>query len=232
MDNITIIIPTFNEEENIKIAYDFINKNEFINYSSVNINILFSDDNSTDKTRQIIAKISELDNKVNIHTPISRKGLGFALISATKSCYESDYIVFLDCDITITQQNLSKLLDARKKNSMIIGSRYLKNSVLRKTNYRLLLSKLINSIFFYILNMPAKDSSHSLRIFDNKIKINTLNNTHPGFFFELTKDYEKKNCSIHEIPIDYLNREMGKSKISLMTITKSIFITLKNILSN
>lgn len=232
MDKITVIIPTFNEEENIKKAYDFIKKNEFINNSSLNINIIFSDDNSTDKTREIITELTKFDDKVNIYTPISKKGLGFALITATKTCYESDYIVFLDCDITITKKNLSELLNARKKNSMIIGSRYLKDSILRKKNYRLILSKILNGIFFYILKMPVKDSSHSLRIFDNKIKINTYNNTHPGFFLELTKNYEKENCDIHEIPIDYLNREMGKSKISFMTITKSIFITLKNILSN
>lgn len=180
----------------------------------------------------IITELTKFDDKVNIYTPISKKGLGFALITATKTCYESDYIVFLDCDITITKNNLSELLNARKKNSMIIGSRYLKDSILRKKNYRLILSKILNGIFFYILKMPVKDSSHSLRIFDNKIKINTYNNTHPGFFLELTKNYEKENCDIREIPIDYLNREMGKSKISFMTITKSIFITLKNILSN
>lgn len=232
MDNVTIIIPTFNEEENIKKAYDFIKKNEFINYKSININILFSDDNSTDKTREYITELSKFDDGVNIFTPTSKKGLGFALITATQSCLESDYIVFLDCDITITKKNLSELLSARKKNTMIIGSRYLKNSILRKNNFRLLLSQLVNSIFFYIFNMPAKDSSHSLRIFDNSIKIKTLNNTHPGFFFEITKNYKKNNCSINEIPINYLNREMGKSKISLITITKSIFVTLKNMLSN
>ena len=132
MDKITVIIPTFNEEENIKKAYDFIKKNEFINNSSLNINIIFSDDNSTDKTREIITELTKFDDKVNIYTPISKKGLGFALITATKTCYESDYIVFLDCDITITKKNLSELLNARKKNSMIIGSRYLKDSILRK----------------------------------------------------------------------------------------------------
>lgn len=232
MDRISIIIPTFNEEENIKKAYDFVKKNEFINYSSVNISILFSDDNSTDKTRKYINELTKFDNKVDIYTPISKKGLGFALITATQSCFESDYIVFLDCDITITQKNFSELLSARKKNTMIIGSRYLKNSILRKNNFRLLLSKLINSIFFYLFNMPAKDSSHSLRIFDNRIKIKTLNNTHPGFFFEITKNYKKDNCSIDEIPVNYLNREMGKSKISLITITKSILVTLKNMLCN
>ena len=219
-----IIVPTLNEEKNINKIYNFILSLKLKKQYQINYKIIFSDDKSSDGTRKIIKEIIKKNKNVKLVTPKKRLGLGHALNVGIKNL-KKGYAIFIDSDVTITQSSFLNLVKNRKKNTMIVGSRYLKES--RGSNFktRIFLSKLINYLFAKFFNTKIIDLTHSFRIFDLSVKLNSINLKHPGYFLEITINY-LKNGNLEEMPIIYADRIYGSSKISLLSIILSLTYSL------
>jgi glycosyltransferase involved in cell wall biosynthesis len=222
--NLYIIVPTLNEEKNINKIYNFILSLKLKKRYQINYKIIFSDDKSSDATRKIIKEIIKNNKNVKLVTPKKRLGLGHALNVGIKNL-KKGYAIFIDSDVTITQSSFLNLVKNRKKNTMIVGSRYLKES--RGSNFktRIFLSKLINYLFAKFFNTKIIDLTHSFRIFDLSVKLNSINLKHPGYFLEITINY-LKNGNLEEMPIIYADRIYGSSKINLLSIILSLTYSL------
>ena len=224
---ISFVIPTLNEIDNIdttvqKIKQCFNNRDDY--------EIIFVDDKSEDGSLKKIIMLSENNKNINYCIPKKRLGLGNALILGQKRA-KGDYIFFLDCDNSINISNLSKLIKSIRNNTLVIGSRYLKNSKIYGVNkIRIFISKSANYFISKYLRIPIFDISHSCRVFPKSIFFETENFKHPIFFWEHTLYCFKNNFTINEVPIEFYERKSGISKNSFLSLFKSIFFALVSIL--
>ncbi len=222
---ISIIIPTLNEISNIDQTI-FRIKNLFSKIK-ISYEIIFVDDKSTDGTIEKIKYYKKKNKKIKLIVSKKRKGLGYALLQGVDLSV-GNYILFLDADNSVQNKYLEKLIKKRKKNLLIIGSRYLKNSkITGVSNIKIFFSKILNILISIIFDLRAIDISHSLRLFPSNFKISTKNYKHPSFFWEHTIKASRKNLKIIEIPINFDERKSGKTKNSFFKLFKSIIFSLK-----
>ncbi len=221
---ISIVIPTINEEKNIFKTLTKLSNIKELSRAEV----IIVDDNSEDKTLNIVENFKK---KMNIKVVKNKKrlGLGYALNRGFKIS-KNPFVIFIDADLSIKKNDIIKLYNCREQNSMIIGSRYLKNSRIFGANkIKVYLSFFLNYITSKIFKLPIIDLSHSFRIISKKISIKSKNLSHPGFFWEFTINASRRNKKIKEIPISFYDRKYGISKNSSLRMFKSIVISYFNL---
>jgi dolichol-phosphate mannosyltransferase len=223
----SIVIPTINEEKNICLTINRLLKI----FKNIIFEIIIIDDKSSDNT---VSEVKKLKNKLNLKITIlinnHPKGLGNALLLGY-NLSKYNFVMFLDADLSIKESDIYKLYKYRKKNSIIIGSRYIaKSKIIGVPKIKIYLSKLLNKFVSYIFDIPVSDISHSFRIISKKITLNSKNLTHPGFFWETTFDFKIKGFEIQEIPVTFIDRRFGLSKNYSVKMLKSSIISILNIL--
>ena len=225
---ILLFIATYNEAENIE---QLIRK---IQDQSINIDILIIDDNSPDKTSEIIEEIKN-ENK-NIYL-IKRSGK-LGLDTAHKEAYEYalknnyDYLITMDADLSHDPVELMKFIKNLEAYDFVIGSRYIPGGKCLMRGRRLFISKYGNMFMKFFLNINCSEFTTSYRGFNLK----NLKNFHlnlikvKGYSFFMGTIYEifKRNFSVKEIPICFQDRKKGYSKIPKIEIIRTL-INLKHL---
>lgn len=224
---LSIIIPTINEEKNIRITLSLLSDI----FRNVIFEVIIVDDNSSDNT---VSEIKKFQNKSGLSIRIVNnkypRGLGNALLIGY-NLSKKKFVMFLDADLSIKKNDIYKLYKSKKKNSIVVGSRYLKKSkVIGASILKVLISKLLNQFISFIFKIPICDISHSFRIISKKINLNSENLTHPGFFWETTFNAMIRGFDIEEIPITFIERKFGLSKNYSFKMFKSSVISTFNIL--
>jgi len=226
-DLISVLIPTLNEEQNIKTTLKRVEMLFFKIKESFEIIII--DEKSSDKTIQIIKK----HQKKNIKIVISKKklGLGYALNQGV-AIAKGKLILFLDADNSVENKYLSEIIKASASNRLVIGSRYIKKSkIFHVSLIKSFLSKLLNKFVSKVFNLKVNDCSHSLRIFPKKFSYKIKNYNHPIFFWEHTIEAKKNGLNIIEIPVNFCERNKGKSKNSFFKMLKNVVMSFNSILA-
>ena len=222
---ISVIVPTLNEISNIDQTIFRLKK--LFKEIEIKYEIIFVDDKSTDGT---IAKIENYKKRLKtIKLIISKKkrGLGYALKQGV-DLSKGKYILFLDADNSVDNSFLKNMINKKDDDTLVIGSRYIKNSRIRGVSkIKIFFSKSLNILISKIFNIIAIDISHSLRIFPSTFKIKTSNYKHPSFFWEHSIKAKKCNMKIIEIPVDFDERKSGKTKNSFFKLFKSIVMSMK-----
>ena len=221
---LSIIIPTINEEKNIGITIEKLNKI----FTKKNLEIIIVDDKSTDNT---INEINKYQDKLNIKIISNKnpKGLGYALLQGFNVA-SKEYKMFLDADLSIDENDITKLFDKKKYNGMVIGSRYLSDSnIINASKVKVLLSKILNLFISKYFNLPITDLSHSFRIIHKNVNLNSLNYTHPGFFWEITVNANLQGYKISEESITFIERKYGISKNKTIRMLYSVIKSIKNL---
>ena len=226
-DNSLIIIPTYNEAENILTV---INK---IFSIDDNTSILVVDDNSPDGTSNIVKNlIKDNINKLFLITRDKKDGLGSAYKEGFKWALEKGYSYIFEMDADLSHdpneiKNLKRFL-INNECDVVIGSRYLDGvSVVNWPLFRIFLSYFANIYVKIITSMPVKDSTsgfvgytnEALSSLDiNKIKFN-------GYAFQIEMKFKlwKKKFKLMEHQIIFVNRKHGKSKMNKSIIFEAIF---------
>ena len=226
-DNSLIIIPTYNEAENI---LNVINK---IFSIDDNTSILVVDDNSPDGTSNIVKNlIKDNVNKLFLITRDKKDGLGSAYKEGFKWALDKGYSYIFEMDADLSHdpneiKNLKRFL-INNECDVVIGSRYLDGvGVVNWPLFRIFLSYFANIYVKIITSMPVKDSTSgfvgytnealsSLNI--NKIKFN-------GYAFQIEMKFKlwKKKFKLMEHQIIFVNRKHGKSKMNKSIIFEAIF---------
>lgn len=222
---ISIVIPTLDEEKNIKetlLKIEKISKN-------INLEIIIVDDNSKDKTLDVVQLFK---NRLNIKIIKNEKnfGLGYALTKGYRSS-NSPFVLFLDADLSVNESDILNLIKSRRDKGIVIGSRYIIGSrILGANKKKVLISYFLNLMISKIFRLKIIDISHSFRIISKKIVIETKNFSHPGFFWEMTINAKKNNFIIIEIPITFKERVFGTSKNKSFLMLLSVIKSLMNII--
>lgn len=237
MNDVLVIIPTYNEKDNIKKLIDKLLK------LYDNIDILVIDDLSPDNTYKIVNKYYKNYKRVNLIVNANKMGLGRAYIIGYKWAIEKGYkyIIQMDADFSHNPYDLEKFLSliSQEKSDLIIGSRYIKNDI-DWNLFRLFLSKIGNLFFKFMVDLNISDVTSGYKAIKiEKLKRIDLDSIiSKGFSFQIEINYlfYKKDYIIKEVPISFINRENGKSKMNLSIIIEAIylvfFIKYKEIFNN
>ncbi len=223
-----IIIPTYNEAKNIKRLIEEIFKLD------LDINILIIDDNSPDGTGNIVEEVAKRDHKVNLIKREGKMGLGTAYVTGFKYAIDNkyDYIFEMDADFSHDPKEIPNFLEKIKECDLVIGSRYIKGvNVINWPLRRLILSYGANIYTRFITGLPIKDSTSGYKCFKRKVLENIdLNSIHSGgYSFQIEMNYKtwKKDFKIAEIPIIFVDRTEGKSKMSKKIVREAIWMVWK-----
>lgn len=231
MQNSLVVIPTFNEVENIQSMIDSV-------FSvSLNFHILVVDDSSPDGTSDVVKKMKiKYPNNLFLLERSTKRGLGTAYIDGfnwgLKKHYE--YFFQIDCDFSHNPEDLSKLYNYlfEKKLDVCVGSRYISGiNVVNWPLSRVLLSYFASYYVRIITCMPIKDPTAGFMLYKRSvlesININTVQ--FMGYAFQIEMKYRiwLKNFKISEYPIIFKDREKGVSKLNSSIIKEAALGVVK-----
>jgi dolichol-phosphate mannosyltransferase len=212
-----VIIPTYNEKENIQkmIEKVFSLQPEF--------DVLIIDDGSPDGTAQIVKTLQEkYSNKLHLLQRQGKQGLGTAYIVGFKWAIQKkyDYIFEMDCDFSHNPDDLPRLLNACENGADVaVGSRYCKGGKVKNWPVgRILMSYFASVYVRAILWINIRDTTAGFKCYKRKVleTINLDNIKFMGYAFQIEMKYAaiKKGFKIVEVPITFIDRVEGVSKMS------------------
>ena len=225
--NSLIIIPTFNESENIELI---INKILLLNDSN---DILVVDDNSPDGTSKIVSDLKKENiDRIFLIVRDNKLGLGSAYKEGFNWALNKNYSYIFEMDADLSHdpdeiENLKELL-INSDSDVAIGSRYLDGiSVVNWPLSRIFLSYFANIYVRIITGMPIKDSTSGFIGYTNESlsSLNIDNIKFNGYAFQIEMKFKlwKKNFKLREHQIIFVNRKSGKSKMDKNIIFEAIF---------
>ncbi|MEJ2054793.1 MAG: polyprenol monophosphomannose synthase [Calditrichaceae bacterium] len=227
-DKALVIIPTYNEVENVEQLTERI-------YSYMpDIHVLYIDDGSPDGTAQLIKTIMKKNNRVHILERPGKMGLGSAYIEGFKFALKNgyEYILQMDADFSHDPGELPNFMSAIKDNDMVIGSRYIKGvNVVNWPLSRLLLSYFANAFTRVVTGLPICDATGGFKCYRSSvlenINLDGISSNGYAFQIELTFKIWRKNYRIKEIPIIFVDRVYGESKLSSKIMWEAFFLVWK-----
>ncbi len=218
MNKSVVIIPTYNEKENIGRMIDTV-----IGFPE-GFHILIVDDNSPDKTADIVKDASKkYPDRVFLIQREGKLGLGTAYISGFRWALERDYdfIFEMDADFSHNPTDLGRLLNACKNEGadLAIGSRYISGvNVVNWPIGRILMSYLASWYVRLITWIPVRDTTAGFKCYEKKVlsTINLDKIRSKGYAFQIEMKFAtwKLGFKIKEVPIVFTERELGASKMS------------------
>ncbi|NNK40837.1 MAG: polyprenol monophosphomannose synthase [Winogradskyella sp.] len=233
MSDAIVIIPTYNEIENIEaiIKAVFNQKNSY--------HILVVDDSSPDGTANAVKKLKEeFPDRLFLLERKDKSGLGTAYIDGFKWCLgrEYDFIFEMDADFSHNPNDLNKLYDVCKSGNadVAVGSRYVKGvNVVNWPMSRILLSYGASKYVRLITRMKLHDTTAGFVCYHRKVleALDLDGIRFVGYAFQIEMKFKayKKGFKIIEIPVIFTDRTKGKSKMSGSIISEAVFgvISLK-----
>lgn len=230
MSNALVIIPTYNEIENMSTMLDTImNLNE-------GFDVLIVDDGSPDGTAQVVReKMDAYSGYIHLEERTGKLGLGTAYIHGFKWALARgyEYIFEMDCDFSHNPNDLARLKKACEDGAdLSIGSRYVKGvNVVNWPMSRVLLSYFASVYVRFITGMPIQDATAGFKCYKRATLegINFDKIHFVGYAFQIEMKFKvwQRKMSIVEVPVIFTDRTEGQSKMSSGIIKEAIFGVIK-----
>lgn len=223
MKKILVLIPTYNEEESIENLLRRLQQVREKIANLFDIDILIIDDGSPDRTVQIIKSLDFA--KVKILQRNEKNGLGPAYLAGFAEGLKSDYQFFVEMDADLSHQpeELVLLLNQAGANSFVIGTRWMPGgSVVNWPKKRQFISKMGTKYASIALKLPYRDLTSGYRViprsFLERIDFSKIETRGYGFQVEMAIKARDLGFKIQEVPITFVERENGQSKMSLAIV--------------
>lgn len=229
MVNSLVIIPTYNERENVATVIKKLNS------LNTGVDILVVDDNSPDGTAEIVKGLQKECKNLSLLKRSGKLGLGTAYIKGFNWALERgyQYILEMDADLSHNPDDVPRLIKECKKGyDLVIGSRYCDGvNVINWPIKRLLLSYGANKYTRIVTGLPIKDATAGFKCFNRKVleDVNFNRVKSSGYSFQIEMNFRvwKKGYSLKEIPIVFEERSEGKSKMSKDIVFEAVFMVWK-----
>jgi dolichol-phosphate mannosyltransferase len=223
-----VIVPTYNELDNIPILIPAVLGQD------ENIHILIVDDNSPDGTSNFVQEQSIKNDRIHLIKREKKMGLGTAYITGFRYALNNgyDYICEMDADFSHDPKELKNFLVAIKEYDLVLGSRYIHGvRVLNWPMRRLLLSFFASVYTRLITGLPVRDATGGYKCFRRRvleaIDLDHVKSNGYSFQIEMTFKAYAKGFNIKEIPIVFIDRVIGKSKMSRKIVREAITMVWK-----
>ncbi len=227
-DKILVIIPTYNELENLPTLLPQVLEQD------ERIEILVVDDNSPDGTADYVAGESKSNSRIHLLKREKKLGLGTAYIAGFKYAMQHSYsyIFEMDADFSHDPKEIPNFLKEIENYDLVLGSRYISGvNVINWPMRRLFLSYAANVYTRVITGLPIKDATGGYKCFRRKvleaIDLDQVKSNGYAFQIEMTFKAWKKGFRIKEIPIIFVDRTKGKSKMSRKIVREAVFMVWK-----
>lgn len=228
----TVILPTYNERENLERFVARIL--EVINDNDLDGRIIVVDDGSPDGTGEIADTLAaRLDNLSVIHRT-EKQGIGPAYVAGFKQALatDTDFIMEMDCDFSHDPANIPAFLEAIKQADLVLGSRYVPGG--RVENWglmRRLISRWGGLYARMVLGIPVNDLTGGNKCFRREVlealDLDAVSSQGYGFQIEMTYRAIRKGFRVKEIPITFSDRQLGQSKMSKRIVFEAVVLVWK-----
>jgi dolichol-phosphate mannosyltransferase len=225
---VLVIVPTYNEAENIAALIREVRNLD------IDPEILIIDDNSPDGTANIVKTIMERDPKVHLIERPKKMGLGSAYITGFKWALDRnfDVVVEMDADFSHDPKDIKRLVENLENCDAVIGSRYVKGvSVVNWPISRLLLSYFANLYARVITGVKIRDLTSGFKAIKTEclrvINLDGIKSDGYAFQIELHFNLWFKGFKVCEIPIIFVERRAGKSKLNKGIIWEAFWMVLR-----
>jgi dolichol-phosphate mannosyltransferase len=221
-----VIVPTFNERDNIPRLVATILAQD------VRLEILIVDDNSPDGTGAVAEEIAERNPRLHVLHRARKLGLGTAYLTGFRWALERKYeLIFeMDADFSHDPSHLPQFLDAIETADVVLGSRYQRGrvTVVNWPMTRLMLSYSANAYARTVTGLPLWDATGGFKCFRRKvleaIDLNAVKSNGYAFQIEMSFRAWKRGFRIVEIPIVFHDRTEGESKMSKKIIREAVWM--------
>ena len=221
-----VIVPTYNERENVARII------ERVLAQDPRLEILIVDDGSPDGTAAIVQEIIEREPRVHLVCRARKMGLGTAYIAGFKWALERSYdcVFEMDADFSHDPNHLPEFLTAIQNADLVLGSRYRdgKVSVVNWPIARLLLSYYANVYARFVTGLELWDATGGFKCFRRKvleaIDLNAVKSNGYAFQIEMSMRANARGFRIIEIPIVFVDRTEGQSKMSKSIVREAVWM--------
>jgi dolichol-phosphate mannosyltransferase len=224
-----VVIPTFNEAANIARLIPQL--------LELNVDLLVVDDSSTDGTPEVVSEFAEQSERVHILSRPGKMGLGSAYRESFARLIKVNYqlIIQMDADGSHRVADLRQMMEFQKDHpecDLVIGSRWTAGGALENwPKKRELLSRVANFYSRTLLGLKVKDNTAGFRIYRSellkKIKLSEVTSEGYAFQIEMTRAAKKAGANFAEVPILFVEREFGTSKMSGKIIREALIKVTK-----
>lgn len=221
-----VVIPTYNEAENVRhIVPQVLGQDP-------RIEILIVDDNSPDGTGKLADEMASVDPRIHVIHRAGKQGLGTAYLTGFRWALERDFefIFEMDADFSHDPKHLPEFLAAAENADLVLGARYLKGrvTVVNWPMTRLLLSYFANIYARLVTGLKVSDSTGGFKCFRRRvlesIDLDAVHSNGYSFQIEMSLRAARKGFRIAEIPIVFVDRTEGHSKMSGAIIREAIWM--------
>lgn len=221
-----VIVPTYNERENIEAII------QAVLGLRPDIDVLVVDDDSPDGTGQLVDSIASRELRVHVLHREAKLGLGSAYIMGFKWALENTdtkYVFEMDADFSHDPASIPEFLEKIQSHDLVLGSRYLDGiTVVNWPLSRLILSYGANIYTRIVTGLPLKDSTGGFKCFRREVleqlPLDTIESDGYSFQIEMNFLCWKKGFRIIEIPILFVDRRVGISKMNKGIIWEAAFM--------
>lgn len=221
-----VVVPTYNEAENILVLLDQLLA------LSLDLEVLVVDDASPDGTAELVAERARTDGRIHLLRRSGKLGLGSAYVAGFRWVLEqtqADLIFQMDADFSHDPQAIPEFVAAAQLDDLVLGSRYLRGvTVVNWPLSRLFLSYGANLYTRLITGMQLMDATGGYKCFRREV-LNALDLSRvraDGYSFQIEMTYLawRRGFRIREIPIMFVDRRVGESKMNRRIIIEAVFM--------
>jgi dolichol-phosphate mannosyltransferase len=226
--NTLVIMPTYNEALNLEHSVG-----ELFAYNP-SVKLLIVDDNSPDGTGQIAQNLANADDRITVMHRNEKSGLAGAYKAGFAWGIERgfDHLVEMDADGSHRAIDLPKLLAAAPGHELVIGSRWTKGGKVENWPWhRMMLSRWGNVYAQFMLASSTRDMTAGFRVYKasllQRLDLENLSARGYSFQVEMTRKSEQAKATIIEVPITFIEREHGVSKMSRSIVIEAMLLVTK-----
>jgi dolichol-phosphate mannosyltransferase len=223
-----VIVPTYNERENLpQLMPAILGQGE-------QFSVLVVDDNSPDGTGAIADELAAADPRVNVIHRDGKRGLGTAYVAGFKWALDHgfDYVFEMDADFSHDPKDLPRLLEGAMRGDCSVGSRLIPGG--GTENWSLLRTLISRGGSMYaklILGVPVNDMTSGFKCFSayvlRQLDLDAIRSNGYGFQVEVNYRCHRLGFRIVEVPIRFVDRRVGKSKMSAWIVVEAMGVVWK-----
>jgi dolichol-phosphate mannosyltransferase len=227
---LVVLIPTYNERENIEELI----REVLALPLELDLSVLVVDDNSPDGTGDVACCLAEQDPRLRVLIRLKRRGRGAAGIDGFKEALNlgADYVIEMDGDLSHQPRFIPLLLESAQTFDLVIGSRFVPGGQDDERSFiRRFITLLVRNFIRRCFHLPVRDVSSGFRCFRRRVleevDLDDLISVGPSLVLEVLYKAFLAGFSIGEVPIVFAERKKGKTKLTLLTLLKTLVMVMK-----